>query len=89
MAYLRDSKSASVRTQLDHPVIDGDGDWLEPVPIFLAYLREAGGPSMVDHFVRQAKEAGWYAMSPAERLDVRLKRPTWWGEPANTLDRDV
>lgn len=87
MAYLRDSKSAAVRAQLDHPVIDGDGHWLEPVPIFLDYLREAGGPSMVDHFVRQAKEAGWYAMSPDERLDVRLKRPTWWGEPASTLDR--
>lgn len=87
MAYLRHSKSAAVRAQLDHPVIDGDGHWLEPVPIFLDYLREAGGPSMVERFVRQAKEAGWYAMSPDERLDVRLKRPTWWGEPANTLDR--
>ena len=29
MAYLRDSKSAAVRAQLDHPVIDGDGHWLE------------------------------------------------------------
>src|SRR5262245_60888329 len=28
MAYSRDSKSAKVRTQLTHPVIDGDGHWL-------------------------------------------------------------
>ena len=87
MAYLQDSKSAAVRAQLDHPVIDGDGHWLEPVPIFLDYLREAGGPSLVDRFVTQAKVAGWYDMSPEERLDARLKRPTWWGEPASTLDR--
>ncbi|HEY7710840.1 MAG TPA: amidohydrolase family protein [Candidatus Entotheonella sp.] len=87
MAYSRDSKSAAVRAQLNHPVIDGDGHWLEPVPIFLDYLREAGGPSVADRFVKQAKEAGWYAMSPQERLDTRLKRPTWWGEPANVLDR--
>jgi predicted TIM-barrel fold metal-dependent hydrolase len=87
MAYLKNSKSAAVRAQLDHPVIDGDGHWLEPVPIFLDYLRQAAGASMVDSFVKQAKDTGWYDMSPEERLDIRLKRPTWWGEPANTLDR--
>ena len=26
-------------------------------------------------------------MTPQERFDKRLHRPTWWGEPANTLDR--
>ena len=87
MAYLQDSKSAAVRARLSHPVIDGDGHWLEPVPIFLDYLREAGGPSMVERFTHKAKDAGWYEMSPEERLDTRLKRPTWWGEPTNTLDR--
>jgi predicted TIM-barrel fold metal-dependent hydrolase len=87
MAYLKNSKSAAVRAQLDHPVIDGDGHWLEPVPIFLDYLRQAAGASMVDSFIKQAKDTGWYDKSPEERLDVRLKRPTWWGEPANTLDR--
>ena len=44
MAYSRDSKSAKVRTQLTHPVIDGDGHWLEPIPIFLDYLRQVAGP---------------------------------------------
>src|SRR5262245_38096680 len=87
MAYLKDSKSAAVRARLDHPVIDGDGHWLEPVPIFLDYLREVGGPAMVERFVRRAKEAGWYDMAPHERMDKRLHRPTWWGEPASTLDR--
>ena len=87
MAYVKDSKSAAVRARLDHPVIDGDGHWLEPVPIFLDYLKQVGGPSVVERFVKNAKDAGWYDMTPAERLDKRLRRPTWWGEPANTLDR--
>ena len=88
MAYLKGSKSAAVRAKLDHPVIDGDGHWLEPVPIFLDYLREVAGPSMVERFVTQAKKDDeWYKISPQERLDRRLRRPTWWGEPTNTLDR--
>ncbi len=87
MAYLRDSKSAAVRARLDHPVIDGDGHWLEPVPIVLDYLRDAGGPQMVDRFTAWMSDSSWYEMTPADRLALRNKRPTWWGEPANTLDR--
>ena len=88
MAYLKDSNSAAVRAKLDHPVIDGDGHWLEPVPIFLDYLREVGGPTLVQRFVKQAdKDDAWYDMTPEERLEQRTKRPTWWGEPTNTLDR--
>ena len=58
MAYSRDSKSAAVRAQLDHPVIDGDGHWLEPVPIFLDYLRQVAGPSLAERFVKTATEIG-------------------------------
>ena len=71
MAYIKDSKSAAVRAQLDHPVIDGDGHWLEPVPIFLDYLRQVGGPAVVERFIHKAREAGWYEMGPQERLDRR------------------
>src|SRR5437016_5386340 len=90
MAYSTDSKSAAVRAQLDHPVIDGDGHWLEPVPIYLDYLREVTGSTVVERFRKMATahiDRGWYDMTPAERLDRRPTRPTWWGEPANTLDR--
>src|SRR5438094_40173 len=87
MAYVKGSKSAKVRRQLDHPVIDGDGHWLEPMPIFLDYLKQVGGPSLVEHFKSKDVERGWYAMTREERLDKRPFRPTWWGEPANTLDR--
>jgi predicted TIM-barrel fold metal-dependent hydrolase len=87
MAYMKDSKSAKVRRQLDHPVIDGDGHWLEPLPIFLDYLKGVGGPSLVEHFKSKDIERGWYGMTREERMDKRPHRPTWWGEPTDTLDR--
>ena len=87
MAYSTDSKSAAVRKRLDHPVIDGDGHWLEPIPIFLDYLRDVGGASAVEKFLKKAKDTSWYEMTLAERMDKRPHRPTWWGEPGNTLDR--
>ncbi len=57
------------------------------MPIFLDYLRQVGGPSAVERFIHKAREAGWYEMRPQERMDRRIHRPTWWGEPAHTLDR--
>ena len=87
MAYSKNSKSAAVRAKLNHPVIDGDGHWLEPIPIFLDFLRDVGGPSIVDKFMKKAKDTTWYEMAPAERMERRPHRPTWWGEPGNSLDR--
>src|SRR5215475_9776497 len=87
MTHANGSPSAAVRAKLGHPVIDGDGHWLEPVPIFLDYLRQVAGPSVVDKFMKKAKDTSWYEMTPAERMERRPHRPTWWGEPANTLDR--
>src|SRR3989442_14257576 len=85
MAYVKNSKSAKVRRQLDHPVIDGDGHWLEPMPIFLDYLKQVGGPSLVQHFKSKDVEPGWYAMTREERLDPPPFPPPRWGEPGNTL----
>jgi predicted TIM-barrel fold metal-dependent hydrolase len=84
---MASSKVAAVRSRLDHPVIDGDGHWLEPIPIFLDFLRDVAGPTVVDKFVKKASDTTWYDISPAERMRRRLMRPTWWGEPAHTLDR--
>jgi len=82
------SRSAEIRTQLSHPVIDTDGHWLEPVPIFLDFLETEGGSAMVGRFRENKKrEDVWYGLSTEERLSQRLRRPTWWGEPANTRDR--
>ena len=82
------TSSAEIRAQLFHPVIDADGHWLEPVPVFLDFLETEGGSAMVDRFRENKKrEDVWYGLSAEERLARRLRRPTWWGEPANTRDR--
>src|SRR4030095_7435112 len=81
------SKSAAVRARLHPPVMDGDGAGVEPLPIFLDYLKDVAGQSVVDTFVKRAKDVAWYDLSPEERMRRRLHRPTWWGEPGSTLDR--
>ena len=35
-------RAEQIRAGLKHPVIDGDGHWMEPIPVFLEYLREVG-----------------------------------------------
>ncbi len=87
MTHRGGSPSAAIRAKLDHPVIDGDGHWLEPIPIVLDFLRDVGGASAVDKFMKKARDTSWYTMTPAERMERRPHRPTWWGEPASTLDR--
>ena len=82
------TRSAKIRAQLNHPVIDADGHWLEPVPVFLDFLQQEGGSGAVDKFRENKKrEDAWYGMSAEERMSRRLRRPTWWGEPADTLDK--
>ncbi len=81
------SKSADIRANLGHPVVDADGHWIEPIPLFLDYLREVGGTDMRDQVIRDAKQNIWYDLSPEERLARRMPRPWWWGETTHTMDR--
>jgi hypothetical protein len=41
-------RAEQIRAGLSHPVIDGDGHWMESIPVFLEYLSEVGGPKSVD-----------------------------------------
>jgi predicted TIM-barrel fold metal-dependent hydrolase len=80
--------AADIHAQLKHPVIDGDGHWLEPIPVFLEYLRDVGGPGAVDRIRelwRQSNE--WYRSDWPERHRKRLRRTIWWGVTTNTLDK--
>ena len=79
---------ASIRAQLGHPVIDCDGHWLEPIPIFLEYLRELGGPGAVDEMrALWRRNDEWYRSNWQERHDKLLRRRIWWGVTANTRDK--
>ncbi|WP_213451200.1 amidohydrolase family protein [Rhizomonospora bruguierae] len=81
--------SARVRSGLSHPVIDCDGHWTEPIPLWAEYVRKLAGSSAADTFLAMQGTRGnaWYAMSSEERQRRRYWRPAWWGFPANTLDR--
>ncbi|WP_169813320.1 amidohydrolase family protein [Nocardia vaccinii] len=83
--------SAQIRADLDHPVIDADGHWLELYPVFFEYIDEVAGPAMVDRFKTKYGHRfhGWYELSPAERLEKRWRRPAFWGTPTNTADRSA
>src|SRR5678816_2846407 len=81
-------RAEQIRAGLSHPVIDGDGHWMEPIPVFLDYLAQVGGPKSVDRI--RALWRGrdrWYNSTREERQHNRLRRAIWWGVTSNTLDK--
>ena len=83
-----ENRAAKIHDGLKHPVIDGDGHWLEPIPVFLEYLREVGGAKSVDQMraLWRGRDA-WYRATPEERQNNRLRRAIWWGVTSNTFDK--
>lgn len=83
------TKSARVREQLDHPVIDADGHWVELFPVFFEFIEEVGSAAHVDRFRTRYGHRfhDWYALPDEERRRRRLRRPSYWGMPANVRDR--
>lgn len=81
-------RAAQIHDGLKHPVIDGDGHWLEPIPVFLEYLHEVGGAKSVDQMrtLWHGRDA-WYRATPEERQHQRLRRAIWWGVTSNTYDK--
>ena len=82
------SRAAEIRAELNHPVIDGNGHWMEPIPVFLEYLSEVGRPAAVDKMraIWRGREK-WYQASAQERQHHRLRRTIWWGVTSNTRDK--
>jgi hypothetical protein len=81
-------RATEIHASLKHPVIDGDGHWLEPVPVFLEYLCEVGGAQSVDRMraLWQHNHA-WYRSTWSERQHNRTRRSNWWGVTSKTLDK--
>ncbi|MDG2334593.1 MAG: amidohydrolase family protein [Myxococcota bacterium] len=95
----RATRSARIRSQLGHPVVDADGHWIETAPVmkefFLDYVKNLGGSELAARF----EAAGgldyddtvlrpWGALSAEQRRSGWVTRPPWWTLPAaNTLDR--
>lgn len=85
------SPSRDIRRRLDHPIVDGDGHFMEVEPVLLDYLKQVAGPDLVKRYVAmldRGKGFGWHGMNWEQRRGTRLKRPPYWIVPArNTLDR--
>src|SRR5689334_23484381 len=78
-----------VRSKIDHPIVDGDGHWVEYDPVFSDRMRKVGGDLAADGFLKAmgtTRES--LSMSPAERRHKRTAQQAFWSRQAeNTLDR--
>ncbi len=82
------NRAAAIHDSLKHPVIDGDGHWLEPVPVFLEYLSQVGGAKSVDQIrALWQRNHAWYRSNWEQRQHNRTRRSNWWGVTSNTLDK--
>src|SRR5262250_2987820 len=81
--------AAQIRSSLDHPVIDGDGHWVEFDPVFSERMRKVGGDKAADGFnaaMQSTRDA--LGMSVEERRRRRIAQPAFWSRQSeNTLDR--
>lgn len=83
------TSAAQVRASLGHPVVDGDGHWVEYQPVMVDALRRIGGDLAVEGFTAFGRMIGAnVALSNAERRARNMGHEAWWAVPtANTLDR--
>jgi predicted TIM-barrel fold metal-dependent hydrolase len=93
------SRSARIRRELGHPIIDADGHVIETLPVFrgffLDYVRDLGGGDLAARFEASGGMdfddmvlRPWSALSDERRRELWATRPSWWSLPAaNTLDR--
>lgn len=80
---------AQIRARLKHPVIDGDGHWVEYAPVFAEKMRKVGGDKAADGFLAaMGTTRNALQMSVAERKRRRIAMPGFWTrQTGNTLDR--
>jgi predicted TIM-barrel fold metal-dependent hydrolase len=84
---MASGEAARIRGQLGHPILDGDGHWIEAMPVLMDYIRSAGGNDIADRFERsQSERGGWYGATWEERKNKRLRRGNWWITTAETID---
>jgi len=80
---------AAIRAGLKHPVVDGDGHWVEYDPVFAERMRKVGGDKAADGYLaamRTTKDA--LNMTVEERKRRRVAMPGFWSrQTGNTLDR--
>jgi predicted TIM-barrel fold metal-dependent hydrolase len=78
-----------IRASLKHPVIDGDGHWVEYDPVFAERMRKVGGDKAADGFLAaMGVTKTSLNMTVEERKRRRIGMPGFWTrQTGNTLDR--
>src|SRR4051812_19742646 len=78
-----------IRARLNHPVVDGEGHWIEYDPVFAEQMRKGGGALAADGFLKaMAVPRDSLMLSVAERKGRRVSMPGFWTrQTGNTLDR--
>jgi predicted TIM-barrel fold metal-dependent hydrolase len=87
--FQANPKVDQLRATLGHPIVDADAHQMEMGPLFLEFLREAGGAKMPQRYFEQMTVTRrTFRLTPEERGQSRAAIPVWWPIPAeNTLDR--
>src|SRR5579871_2520571 len=80
---------AQIRANLKHPVIDGDGHWVEYTPVFAERIRKVTGDLGANGFLQsQRRIPDSLSLTPAERAERGIAMEGQWGRQAvNTRDR--
>src|SRR2546430_17433830 len=80
---------AQIRAKLNHPIIDGDGHWVEYDPVFSEQMRKVGGDKAADGFLAaMAVTRDSLLLSVEERRRRRGSLPgLWTRQTGNTYDR--
>jgi len=80
---------AEIRASLNHPVVDGDGHWVEYTPVFAEKMRKVVGDRGADGFLQsQRRIPDSLKLTPAERKARHVGMEGFWTrQSTNTLDR--
>ncbi len=75
------SRSARIRKQLGHPVLDGDGHIVEMLPVFIDFVRDKGHGALIKGMLKRGRMIE--DLSMAERREGGIL-PHSWHVPSST-----
>src|SRR5215813_6573275 len=89
MSARKEWHPEKVRSGLTHPVIDGDGHWIEYGPVFAEKVRKAAGDKAADGLLRHMRRIpDALSLSISERRRRGIAMEGYWGrQSTNTRDR--
>src|SRR5262249_32669639 len=78
-----------IRKGLTHPVVDGDGHWVEYAPVFAEQIRKVTGDLGANGFLQsQRRGPDALSMTPQQRAEKGVAMEGFWGrQSTNTRDR--